>query len=119
MALSEIDRLRLMLGENTPDSGVEADTMFSDEQIQDFLDQAGTLGLNKAAVFGWRAKAAEYSNLVDVAEGNSSRSMSDLLKAAMRMVVFYEDLVTMEERVDLEGRRGRVILGKISRVRSN
>lgn len=115
MALGDQERLRLILGESIPSGGVEADTMFTNLQLQDFLDQAGTLGTPKAAVLGWQAKAAEYANLVDVTEGPSSRAMSDLYKAALEMVKFYEGQLTTSDP-DLEGRRGRVVIGTISRV---
>lgn len=116
MALGERERLRLFLGENIPDGGAESDTMFSDMQIQDFLDRAGTAGTIQAAVFGWQVKAAEYANLVDVTEGPSSRAMSDLYKAALEMVKHYEDQLVTGTDPDLEGRRGRVVIGTISRV---
>ena len=115
-ALSNEERLRLFLGENIPAGGDEADTMFTNAQLQDFLAQAGSLGLIKAAVYGWQAKAGEYSNLVDVAEGNSSRAMSDLYKAALAMVKFYEDQLGTGDDPTLQGRSGRVVIGTISRA---
>lgn len=112
MALSDLQRLRIGLSENFP----EADSMFLDEVVNDFLTQAGGLN-NTAYLLGWKAKAAEYANLVDVAEGNSSRAMSDLHKAALDMVDFYQGLVNDEAKAEFDGRRGRVVIGKISRGR--
>ena len=120
MALGDVDRLRILIGEVIPSDGTEADTMFTDAQIQDFLDRSSTLGLGltKAAVYGWEAKAANYSNLVTVAEGNSSRNMSDLYKAALAMVKTYEgQVIHPQDDLNLDGRVGRVNIGTISRIR--
>lgn len=110
MALSDSDKLRLLLGEVIPAGGTASDTMFSADDIDTFL-LAGSQ--NAAALQGWKAKAAQYSNLVTVTEGNSSRAMSDLYKAALEMVQYYEDAVAAE--AVLEGTKGRVVIGKISR----
>ena len=115
MALSDIDRVRAVLAERIPTDGDENDTMFPDDQIQDWIDVdgAGVVG-NAVYLAGWKAKAAEYSNLVDVTEGNSSRSMSDLYKAALEMVAFYQKRVDRDEEIAAGG-VGHVVIGKISR----
>jgi hypothetical protein len=86
--LTDLDRLRGMLSERIPEGGDETDTLFTSEQIQDYLDRAGG-GLEKAAYFGWRDKAAEYTNLANVSEGNSARNFSDLADNAQAMVDVY------------------------------
>lgn len=88
MALTAADRLRNMLGEPIPEGGTAADTLFTDEQIADFLDQGGG-DVERAAYEGWRVKAAHFANLVDVTDGNASRAMSDLLGHANDMVKIY------------------------------
>jgi len=115
MAFTDSDRLRKKLGEMIPADGTASDTMFSDAQILDMIAEAGG-DLNRAAWIGWQQKAAEYANLVTVSEGNSQRNMSDLYKQAMAMVKHYRDVLDngMGDP-DLEGRRGHVVIGKISR----
>lgn len=115
MPLSDVQQLRLKLGEFVDADETEADSIFSDVQVESFLSDAGGNQI-RAAYIGWQAKAAEYSNLVDVAEGNSGRNMSDLYRAALDMVKFYKD--QLDEGTDdptLDGRVGRVKIGKISR----
>lgn len=88
MALTDAQRLRSLLGEEIPAGGDASMTLFSDEKIQDMLTAAGG-DLALAAISGWQVKAAHYADLVDVAEGNSSRKMSDLHKNALAMVKYY------------------------------
>lgn len=88
MALTDAQRLRSLLGEEIPSGGSETDTLFSDEQINDLLTAAGG-DPDVAVVAGWRIKAAKLADMVDVAEGNSSRALSDLHKNALAMVKFY------------------------------
>jgi hypothetical protein len=115
MPFTDVDQVRLAVGENIPADGGEADTMFTNAQIQNMLDASGGVVV-KAALSGWQAKAAEYSNLVNVSEGNSQREMSDLYKAALKMVEYYEGLVAaLEVTDDFEGKTGRVVIGEISR----
>lgn len=115
MPFTDVHRLRMNLGEAIPADGSEADTMFTDAQLTDMLSGVGG-SQAQAALMGWRAKAAEYSNLVDVSEGNSQRSMSDLYKNALQQVAYWQKEADKEgETDDSEGRRGRVIIGEISR----
>jgi len=88
MALSNAQRVRSLLGESIPSGGRASDTMFSDAQIEDFLTLAND-DVERAAYEGWRAKAANFANLVDVTEGNASRSFSDLLDNANSMVKLF------------------------------
>jgi len=82
-----MDLLRLYLDDVMPVDG--SDPMFSDADLQHVLDEA--LGdPERAAVEGWRWKAAKYASLVDVTEGNASRAMSDLQDHALSMVTHFE-----------------------------
>lgn len=89
MGLPAEDILRQLLGEVVQPGEAESDSMFTDAEIEDFLLRARR-DLERAAYFGWLAKAANYSNLINVGEGNATRSMSDLHKHAMDMVKYYE-----------------------------
>lgn len=86
MALTEIQRLRQALGESIPAGGTQSDTMFTDVEIQDFLDRASGLDpvADWAAYFGWVAKAAALANLVTTREGQSQNNFSDLHDAAIK-----------------------------------
>lgn len=78
-----MDMLRLYIDDVMPLDGT--DPMFSDDELQSVLDAAGG-DPERAAVEGWRWKAAKYAALVDVTEGNASRAMSDLQDHALAMV---------------------------------
>lgn len=95
-----------MLGETVGADQLEGDTMFTDEQIQTWIDHA--LSLEHAALRGWRAKLARYSDLVNVTDGAASRSFSDLSNNARYMVDLYSDLVR-------GATFGRTRIGKIVR----
>lgn len=114
MPFTDVDRVRRLIGESIPADGSEADTMFTNDQIQDMLDSVVDGNLTRAALEGWKAKAAEYANLVTVSEGNSMRQMSDLHKNALAMIKKFEGDVAV---IDNEGKRGRVTIGTISRAR--
>lgn len=85
--MTTIAEVRELIGETIPAGGTEADTMFTDVQIQAWID--ATSDTDSAVVVGWRAKAAAYADLVDTAEGTSKRSMSDLLDHALKMIESY------------------------------
>ena len=106
MALDQITRLRNLIGEPIPVGGNEADTLFTDVQVQDFLDEGGRL--TQAAYVGWLAKAGIYAGLVNTTEGNASRNMSDLHANALEMVRFYQG------KIDLPV-SGRTRIGTIRR----
>lgn len=103
------EHVRALIGESIPTGKTAADTMFSDDEIADFLEQ----GFNEplaAAYWGWMEKAANYANLVNVNEGNAAREMSDLHRQAMRMADRYVGYVNTPSR-------GRARMGKIVRER--
>ena len=82
------ERVRRLLGEVIPPDGSDADTMFTDDRIEDLLLEANN-DIDQAALAGWREKAAGLAVLVDTAEGTSKRAMSDLHKNALAMVTAF------------------------------
>lgn len=89
------DALRLRLGERVPSPGSDADTMFSLDEITAIL--AASASLLQATVLGWQMKAAELARLVDTAEGDSSRKLSQRYAQAEKMVkVWQVHLATYE-----------------------
>lgn len=106
MSFTENEQLRMILGETIPEGGTESDTMFTDAEIQQFLDSNPSQ--ERAAYDGWLVKAARYANLVDVTEGNASRKMSDLHAHALDMVAQYR-------RASEGPTEGRTRIGRIRR----
>jgi hypothetical protein len=88
MALSQAKQLRQLLGEVVPEDGTDEDTLFTDETIQQLLDDNPD-NIERAAFEGWKIKAAHFANLVDVTDGNASRAMSDLMNNADKMVKIF------------------------------
>lgn len=84
--------LRMYLGEVIPEGGSEADTMFTDTEIQAFLDD--TSEINAAAALGWSIKAANLSHLTDMAEGSSRRSLRQRWENALEMTKYYTALAS-------------------------
>jgi len=107
MALTDQQHLRMLLGERIPEGGTGFDTMFSDNEIQHFLDAGGS-NIKAAAYHGWVAKAAELANYTNVIEGNSSREMAELHRQALRMIDRYAGYVSTPSR-------GRARIGRIVR----
>lgn len=66
---------------------------FDDTFISDTIDE---VGVSAASALIWRKKAATYASLVNVNEGGSSRSFSDLHKNALSMAKSFDDRVTVE-----------------------
>lgn len=102
----EVAQLRDLLGEAIPEGGTEADTLFTDEKLGLLLDNSP--GLQRAALEGWRIKAAHFANLVNVTDGNASREMSDLLTNA-------EKMVRMWQRTPAGPTEGRTRIGRVVR----
>jgi hypothetical protein len=87
MALTSIQQLRSLLGEDIPEGGSAADTLFSDLEIQSYIDS--TPNLDRAAYEGYRVKAARLGNLVDTTEGNSQKKFSQARASAIEMMKVY------------------------------
>jgi hypothetical protein len=107
---SSADQLRALLGESIPVGGTAADTMFSDDEIDDFLE-LGFSDVRAAAYHGWIEKAANYVALVNVNEGNAARELGELLGHALRMSDRYVGYVETPSR-------GRARMGRIVRETS-
>ena len=75
--IDEVGQLRRMTA--TP----EDDPVYTADLLGTYIDNLGTLEAAAAAV--WAEKAAAASTLVDMAESGSSRSLSQLQKAALAM----------------------------------
>lgn len=74
MATPDIERLRAL---------TDGAVGFTDSQLQTAINTEG--GVKQAGIHIWRTKAATYSNLVDVSESGSSRSLSKLQTQALTM----------------------------------
>lgn len=103
---SLLTEVREMIGETIPEGGSDADTMFPDARVQAWIDS--TSSSQGAALKGWHAKLANYSGLVDVTDGASSRMMSDFMANAKTMVSLYTKLAVGPSA-------GRTRVGKIRR----
>ena len=75
-------RLRRMTGET------EADSTYTDVELDDILAQA-SMDFNAAAARIWSEKASGYADLVNISEGGSSRSNSDLFAHAKAQVDYF------------------------------
>lgn len=111
MNRTDDEQVRAKLGEAIPSGGSDTDTMFTDEEIQDFLE-LGNGKVNAAAYYGWIEKAANYANLVNVNEGNAARELGELHKQALRMADRYVGYVPTPSR-------GRARMGNIARQNDN
>lgn len=103
---SDATELRELLGEEIPDGGSELDTLFKDTTLIRIIDN--NPDLERAALEGWRVKAAKLSNLVDTTEGNSQKKFSQLLDNALDMIKVYS-------RSSSSATEGRTRIGRITR----
>lgn len=76
----EISAFRLTIGE--PD-----ETTYSDSLLSDRIDVADDLNALAATI--WREKAATYAKLVDMQEGTSRRTLSQLQSQALAMATAF------------------------------
>lgn len=83
-----ITEVRLRIGESLPEGGGAADTLFSDAQVAAWITEAESI--NHAIISGWEAKLAQWSNLVDVNDGASSRKLGDLMLHGEKMIAYYQ-----------------------------
>lgn len=83
-AVLDILELRDML--NEPDDTND----WTDLKLGALVDAWPTL--NAAAAAGWTTKAARYTELVNVSESGSTRSLGDLFQRALQMAKYYRDL---------------------------
>lgn len=85
--LAPLDLLRLYIADEQPTDGTNP--MFTDAELNSALASSNN-NPERAAVEGWRWKAAKYAALVDVTEGNAARAMSDLQDHAIQMIKHFE-----------------------------
>lgn len=107
MNQTDAERLRAKLGQQIPATGTAADTMFTDEEIEDLLEE-GFGDVNAAAYWGWDQICAKYVHLVTVSEGNASRELTELHRNALRMRDRYAGYVETPSR-------GRARIGRLTR----
>lgn len=111
MNRTDAEQVRAKLGESIPSGGSASDTMFTDAEIEDFLE-LGNSSVNAAAYYGWIEKAANYANLVNVNEGNAARELGELHRQALRMSDRFVGYVPTPSR-------GRARIGNITRQNDN
>jgi len=92
MPSSQADKLRRKIGEDVPSGGTADDTLFSDEEIQEILDENPIW--ESAVRVAWETKATRLSNLTDVNEGGSRRPLSQLHDKALKQL----ELALIQER---------------------
>lgn len=107
MAWDPVEKLRSLLGDTIPTGGSADDQFFSDTDLSNLLLDAGQ-NMNRAAYEGWRMKAANYAELINVTEGNAMRNMSDLHGHAMAMVTHFS-------KASSDASYGRTRVGRIRR----
>lgn len=86
-SVEDIETLRRI----TNEPGIEN---YSDEAMSDYIDAAGSV--DGAAAIIWEEKAARASNLVNIAESGSSRSMNQIYQNAVDQAKFYQGKITTE-----------------------
>lgn len=99
---SDFERLRRMVGERIPVGKTADDTFFSDAEIEDLLIQ-GNQNFNRAAMFGWLAKMAEFAKLIDRNTSGADMPLSQMYKHAALMFKHYSELAG-EDVVAIAGR---------------
>lgn len=99
--VDEIAALRILIAEP-----VDAEP-YTDVRLGALLDE-GTDPRTIASSI-WREKAASYASLVDVQEGNSKRTLSQLQSQALKMAASFEADVAGESVEIRRGTRTRMI----------
>lgn len=92
MALTNVTRLRALLGERIPNGGSAQDTFFTDTEINDLLDEGDNHNLNYSAAVGWTWKMAEYARLIDMKESGSERIYSQKFRQARIQAEYFQGL---------------------------
>ena len=80
----QIEELRRLTGESDTEN-------YSDAQFSTFITNAGSVTAAAAAV--WAEKMAMYADLVNMSEGGSSRSNSDLFEHAKQMRDHFQSII--------------------------
>lgn len=80
--------VRAYLGERIPDGGTATDTLFSDAEIAELLDEQGSVAA--AVADGWVRKAATYANLTNVSDRGRSMTLGQLRDNAQRQAEWWQ-----------------------------
>jgi len=91
-----------MLGETDTEN-----SMFDDDQVTLFI--TSTSSKEAAILMGWKAKEADFANLVTTIDGAATRQMSDLYAHAQQQVKVWSQLA-------IGPAAGRSRVGKIVRT---
>lgn len=83
MVAIAVSELRMYLGERIPASGVEQDTLFTEEELATIIAR-GEGNLYLTLGHAWNAKAGILSELIDIAEDGSTRALSKRYEQARR-----------------------------------
>lgn len=70
--------------------GADAASQYTDDQLNAIIDANDTIEAAAAQV--WESVAASYSNLVNISEAGSSRSLGSLYANALQMAKYYRGL---------------------------
>lgn len=97
----EISALRLLIAES-----IDAEP-YTDARLSSLLGEEGADPQSVASSL-WREKAARFASLVDVQEGNSKRSLSQLQKQALEMAATFESGSTASSAGGLSSRATRI-----------
>jgi hypothetical protein len=90
--MDDLTLLRLYLGERVPIGGTDADTFFTDDELNGLL-LASEYGVEGAAVIGWAVKAGEFARLIDINESGGDRKLSQKFRNANTQLQYYQGLV--------------------------
>lgn len=99
--IDDVARLRRLTNEPTT-------TVYGDLDLSGYID--GVENVELAAAEVWREKAARYAGLVDTTEGSSSRKMSQLRDAALKMAELYGGATVAVEPLAADRPRSRAIV---------
>jgi hypothetical protein len=88
----------------------DPDLVFPDERIGDLIDSLGG-DLAKASAHFWRIKASRFAELVDIQEGTSRRSLSQLYDQALNLAgTFDAQSIEVTETLGIRPGRTRPIV---------
>jgi hypothetical protein len=87
-----VNRLRLLIGEKIPLGGTETDTRYTDDELI-AVYYANNEDLTKTVAELWLTKAAMFTELVDVMESGTQRSLSQMARAANAQAAVWEKRV--------------------------
>lgn len=91
-------RLRKLLNETIPNGGTEADTQFTDAELDELLQESDSI--NSAAAAGWMEKAGTLQGDIESYSVGTEKydltSLKDRLNHAFAMAEQYSDMAAKE-----------------------